>query len=88
MNDNLSDVEIAAEKVWHKLRTLNGTKSCGPDNIEQCFLKACCEELSKPLIMQKSYDQSMLPDEWTQANNACVQEKGIRKTQETIGLLV
>ena len=57
-NDGLPDVEITTEKVWNKLRKMNGAKSCGPDNIRPCLLKACCEELAEPLslILQKSCD--------------------------------
>ena len=39
--DCIDKIDINAEKLWKQLKSLNVSKSCGPDNCHPFFLKEC-----------------------------------------------
>lgn len=76
--DFLSRINIIPEKVLKQLKTLNTSKSCGPDNCHPFFLKECAEEIYLPLanIFGKSVSSGVVPNDWRQANITCIFKKG------------
>ena len=77
-NEHLSFVDIKAEKVLKQLKTLNSSKSCGPDQCHPYFLKECAEEIYIPLteIFRKSLRSGEVPEDWRRANITCIFKKG------------
>ena len=46
--DCINHIEINAVKVLKQLKSLNVSKSCGPDNFHPFLLKECAEEIYLP----------------------------------------
>ena len=76
--DCINQIEINAVKVLKQLKSLNVSKSCGPDNCHPFFLKECAEEIYLPLtdIFHKSLSSGVIPDDWKKANITCIFKKG------------
>ena len=85
--DCINQIEINAVKVLKQLKSLNVSKSCGPDNCHPFFLKECAEEIYLPLtdIFHKSLSSGVIPDDWKKANITCIFKKGNKQDPETIG---
>jgi Reverse transcriptase (RNA-dependent DNA polymerase)/Endonuclease-reverse transcriptase len=71
-------MEFSKETVLRKLKKLQVDKSPGPDSIHPLVLKECSEAIAEPLslIFQKSFEASVLPDEWKNANVVPIYKKG------------
>ena len=76
--DCINQIEINAVKVLKQLKSLNVSKSCGPDNCHPFFLKECAEQIYLPLtdIFHKSLSSGVIPDDWKKANITCIFKKG------------
>ena len=76
--DCINQIEINAVKVLKQLKSLNVSKTCGPDNCHPFFLKECAEEIYLPLtdIFHKSLSSGVIPDDWKKANSTCIFKKG------------
>ena len=76
--DFINQIEINAVKVLKQLKSLNVSKSCGPNNCHPFFLKECAEEIYLPLtdIFHKSLSSGVIPDDWKKANITCIFKKG------------
>ncbi|WAR18737.1 YWV1-like protein, partial [Mya arenaria] len=57
----IHDVHFSADNVLKILKTLNTSKSCGPDSCHPYFLKECAEELYLPLY--DLFDQDQLQND-------------------------
>ena len=83
VNDHecLTKININAATVLKQLKTLNVSKSCGPDNCHPFFLKECAEEIYLPLtdIFQKSLSSGEVPEDWRKANITCIFKKGSKQ---------
>ena len=88
--DCINQIEINALKVLKQLKSLNVSKSCGPDNCNPFCLKVCAEQIYLPLtnIFQKSLSRGVIPDDWKKANITCLFEKEINRILETIGSVI
>ena len=66
----VSDVDITPEIVLAKLKSLDVSKSAGPDNVCNLFLRKCADVLCKPLahLFSTSLSQNKLPQAWKLAN--------------------
>ena len=78
----LQDVSFTVEKIMKKLKNLKIAKSPGPDKIHPRALKECAEAVSIPLheIFKSSFDQSIVPTDWKQAEVCAIFKKGSRKS--------
>ena len=65
----ISEIQLETNEVYERLRTLNTTKACGPDEIPARILKECALEIS-PLcsLFNTSLKAGKLPDEWKKSN--------------------
>ncbi|WAR02240.1 YWV1-like protein [Mya arenaria] len=59
----IHDVHFSADNVLKILKTLNTSKSCGPDSCHPYFLKECAEELYLPLYDLSKEDQDQLQND-------------------------
>ena len=77
-NDLINQVDIKPLKILKQLKTLNTSKSCGPDNCHPFFLKESAEEIYLPLydIFRKTLDTGIVPLDWKKANITCIFKKG------------
>ena len=63
--DCIDKIDINAGKLLKQLKSLNVSKSCGPDNCHPFFLKECAEEIYLLLtdIFHKSLSSGEVPDD-------------------------
>ena len=80
-DEYINNVDIKAEKVLKQLKSLNTSKSCGPDNCHPYFLKECAVEIYLPLtdIFRKSVASGEVPEDWRKANITCIFKTGNRQ---------
>ena len=80
----INSVDIKAEKVLKQLKTLNSSKSCGPDECHPYFLKECADEIYLPLtdIFHKTLASGEVPEDWRIANITCIFKKGNKQDPE------
>ena len=66
----LKDITVVVNIVRKKLQTLRPDKAAGPDNIPPKLLREFSNELCHPLsvILQKSLDEGVVPNDWKLAN--------------------
>ena len=76
--NSLDKVDIDPDKVKKILRTLNISKSAGPDNMHPRVLKELSEQLAEPLtyVFKVSISEGVLPEQWKQANVTPLFKKG------------
>ena len=75
-------------KVLKQLKSLNVSKSCGPDNRHPSFLKEWAEEIYFPWtdIFYKLLSRGVIPDDRKKTNITCLFNKQeINRILETIG---
>ena len=74
----ISSVNILPEAVLKQLKSLDTSKSCGPDECHPMLLKECANELYIPLtrLFTKSIKEGAIPEDWRKANITCIFKKG------------
>ena len=75
---------ITSEMVKEKLVKINANKSCGPDDIHPRLLRELAEFICGPIshLMNMSLDQSVIPNDWKNANICPVFKKGSSRLPE------
>jgi len=73
-----TDIRISSDQVMKKLDRLRSDKASGPDDLSPRVLKEVKEEICKPLtiILQRSINEGMVPDDYRQANVNPIYKKG------------
>jgi hypothetical protein len=86
----LQDLEINETMVFKKLEKLRMDKAPGADNLLPKFLKEIINEISYPLtiVLSKSFEEGLIPDDWKLANVSPVFKKGSRGQVGNIDRLV
>ena len=76
----IEELEITVEMIRKKLKSVNPTKSPGPDNIHPRILKELADELAIPLqiVFQESLHEGEIPDDWREASISAIFKKGKR----------
>ena len=76
----LSDVHVDNQVVRKKLDKLRYDKAPGADDMHPRCLKEIAEEICSPLtmILRKSLDQGVIPEDWRMANVSPIFKKGCR----------
>jgi len=76
----LSDVHVDNQVVRKKLDKLRYDKAPGADDMHPRYLKEIAEEICSPLtmILRKSLDQGVIPEDWRMANVSPIFKKGCR----------
>jgi len=64
--NEIDEVHITPELVHNKLKSLNPSKSSGPDELHPKILKETATQLSVPLtiIFNKSLQEGVVPEDW------------------------
>ncbi|KAL8565635.1 hypothetical protein ACOMHN_063466 [Nucella lapillus] len=77
-SEKLLTLEISTKDMEDKLKTLNPTKSEGPDGLHPRILKELAHELSYPLkiLFDKSIKDNKIPTAWKQAEIRPIFKKG------------
>ena len=67
---DLENVEINEEVILEIIKSLNASKSPGPDNLHPRVLKETADVIAHPLhlIFKSSLDIGLLPNTWKLAN--------------------
>lgn len=72
LDEQFSDIQYTVEEVERHLKTLNVSKSPGPDSIQPRILnlKACASQLapSLPNMFNNSFPSGTLPQDWKLTN--------------------
>lgn len=86
----LNAVVINESDVLTRLQKLRHDKAPGTDDLYPRFLKEISAEISKPLtlIMKRSLDENVVPEEWRTANVSPVYKKSSRGRWTTTDQLV
>ena len=74
------DLKLTHEQVHDELRSLNESKSPGPDRLHPKVLRETADTITAPLltIYQHSLDTGEVPEAWIRARVAAIYRKGIR----------
>ena len=77
----LSNIETTTVEVIKILKSLDVSKSNGPDNIGNLILKLNAESLGEPMtfLINKSLKDGIFPSDWKQANVTPIFKKGSRQ---------
>ena len=80
----LTDVEITEEAILEVIKSLDASKSPGPDNIHPRVLKETADVIAHPLhlIFKRSLNAGLLPDTWKIANVSPIFKKGNKHVRE------
>ncbi len=80
----LKDVVITNEAILEVIKSLNISKSPGPDNIHPRVLKETADVIVHPvhLIFENSLNAGVLPDDWKLANVSPIHKKGNKHVKE------
>ncbi|CAG9137878.1 unnamed protein product [Plutella xylostella] len=83
-NCDIGSIEIDINVVEKLLKSLDLSKSAGPDFIPAIFLVKCAEELSIPLsiIFKRCVDEGVMPTIWKSAFISPIHKKGPRECVE------
>jgi hypothetical protein len=78
LNSTLSTIDIKTECVLKLLKSLDVSKSPGPDNVHPRILRELADELAKPLatVFRTSLCEGVLPRQWKDANVTPLFKKG------------
>ena len=81
VDNSICDVVVTIDKVKKLLKSLNVSKSAGPDEIHPRFLKELAEPLALPvtILFNKSLSEGRLPSMWKTANVTCIFKSGDRQ---------
>lgn len=81
---SISSVEIRDEEVLKLLKSIDLTKSGGPDTIPPLFITNCAESLVKPLVIlfKRSLSEGCVPKIWKSAFVTPLHKKGDRSSVE------
>ena len=76
----VDDSAISQEEVRQKLLKLRSDKAPGPDKISPRFLKLLEDCAVKPLtlLFNRSFEESVVPEDWRMANVCPIYKKGSR----------
>ena len=76
----LENVEMKKEDVYDYLKTLNASKSPGPDGLHPWVLKEASKELAIQftILYRKSLTEGVVPKEWKDAHITPIFKKGSR----------
>jgi hypothetical protein len=80
----ISHISVSPAQVWKRLKSLDVSKSAGPDDIHSRLLHELADHLATPLasLFQRSLDAGMIPLEWKSAVVSPIFKKGNRKLAE------
>ena len=80
----LTSIDITEEMTLEILKSLNPSKSIGPDGIHPRILKETSDILAFPLhlIFRSSLQHGMIPNEWKIAHVTPVHKKGSKHSKE------
>ena len=74
------DLKLTHEQVHDELRSLNESKSPGPDRLHPKVLRETADTITAPLltIYQHSLDIGEVPEAWKRARVTAIYKKGSR----------
>lgn len=82
VGEQMSGIMIDQRGIEAAIKSLNASKSTGPDGLSPALLSLCPREISKYLciIFAKSLEEISLPDDWKLANVVPVHKGGPRSS--------
>lgn len=75
---SLGRIKFTERQVLNKIKRLDALKGAGPDKVPPLFVKRCGKYLALPLclIINRSFEDGVFPDEWKKARIVPVYKKG------------
>ena len=82
VDNDICDVIVNVQKVKELLKSVNTSKSTGPDEIHPRFLKELADHLAYPItiLFNNSLSEGSLPPIWKSANVSCLFKSGDKKS--------
>ena len=82
VDNDICDVIVNVQKVRELLKSVNTSKSTGPDEIHPRFLKELADHLAYPItiLFNNSLSEGSLPPIWKSANVSCIFKSGDKKS--------
>ena len=77
----LHSIDFSCEEITKIMRSLDGNKAHGQDDISIRMIKICDNSLVKPLLLlfKKSFDNSYFPKLWKKSNIISVHKKNDKR---------
>ncbi len=88
--ESLCEIKITKEKIVNEINCMKRNKTGGEDGYNSCFIKEIVTEIAEPLelLYKKLLEDSVIPQDWKNANITAIFKKGSKKNAKCCRILL